>query len=264
MTQNTGVDFGRTAADYSRHRAGFPGEFFDRVRQYGVGVPDQRVLDLGTGTGTVARQFAQRGCSVVALDISEALIAEARALDRKSGVAIDYRVARAEDTGLGDASFDIVTASQCWHWFDRVVVAAEAMRLLKPAGSIVIAHFDWLPQPGNVVEATEALIEAFNPKWNLGGGNGLYPAWFADLTGAGFLALESFSFDIDVPYAREAWLGRIRASAGVAASLPPSDVEKFSRALDKLLQSKFPGDPLVIPHRVFAVIGRKPMEDETR
>jgi hypothetical protein len=108
------------------------------------------------------------------------------------------------------------------------------------------------------------LIEAFNPKWNLGGGNGLYPAWFADLTGAGFLALESVSFDIDVPYAREAWLGRIRASAGVAASLPPSDVEKFSRALDKLLQSKFPGDPLVIPHRVFAVIGRKPMEDETR
>ena len=89
--------------------------------------------------------------------------------------------------------------------------------------------------PGNVVEATEDLIEAFNPDWHLGGGAGLYPAWFTDLTGAGFTTLESFFFDLGVTYTREAWLERIRASVGVAASLPPDAVEKFSRAHAELL-----------------------------
>ena len=41
--------------------------------------------------------------------------------------------------------------------------ALEARRLLAPSGRLVIAHFDWLPLPGNVVEATEALIKAHNP-----------------------------------------------------------------------------------------------------
>ncbi len=262
MTRNAKVDFGRTAADYRRHRAGFPPEFFDRVLSHGIGVSGQRVLDLGTGTGTMARQFAQRGCEVVGLDIAEPLIAQARALDKEHGVTVDYRIGRAEDTGLGEGSFDVVTAGQCWHWFDRTAAAAEAMRLLVPGGAIAIAHFDWLPLPGNVVEATEALIEAFNPDWRMGGGTGLYPAWFGDLGGAGFIGLESFSFDLDVTYTRAAWLGRIRASAGVAASLPPAAVEEFSRAHRELLQSKFPDDPLMIPHRVFAVIGRAPKEGE--
>lgn len=57
-----GVDFGKTARDYGRYRAGFPETFFDRLSAFGVGQSGQRVLDLGTGTGTVAREFARRGC----------------------------------------------------------------------------------------------------------------------------------------------------------------------------------------------------------
>jgi hypothetical protein len=45
------IDFGRTAADYGRYRAGFPEALFDRLSRWGIGRPLQRVLDLGTGTG---------------------------------------------------------------------------------------------------------------------------------------------------------------------------------------------------------------------
>jgi hypothetical protein len=97
----------------------------------------------------------------------------------------------------------------------------------------VIAHFDWLPGPGNVVEATECLIEAHNPDWKLAGGMGMYPWWLRDVEAAGFHQIETFSYDVDVEYAPEAWRGRIRASAGVGASLPPDGVEAFDRALQR-------------------------------
>jgi 2-polyprenyl-3-methyl-5-hydroxy-6-metoxy-1,4-benzoquinol methylase len=93
------VDFAKTAEDYRRHRAGFPDSLFDRLAIQGIGRAGQRVVDLGTGTGTLARGFARRGCRVIGIDPAAPLLAQARDLDRAAGVEIDYREARAEDTG---------------------------------------------------------------------------------------------------------------------------------------------------------------------
>jgi hypothetical protein len=99
-----------------------------------------------------------------------------------------------------------------------------------PAGRLVIANFDWLPLPRSVVEATERIILDHNPEWRGANGNGVYPDWFDDLTAAGFVEIESFSFDVDVSYTNEAWIGRIRASAGVGASLSQESVARFDKA----------------------------------
>ncbi len=104
------VDFGRTASDYGRHRAGFPDRFFDRLFREGIVSAGDRVLDLGTGTGTVARGLALRGCRVTGLDRSGGLMDQARRLDHEAGVEIPYVIASAEQTGLDDHTFDVVTA----------------------------------------------------------------------------------------------------------------------------------------------------------
>lgn len=252
------VDFGRTAQDYGRFRAGFPVAFFDALEARGWIAPGLRALDVGTGTGTVARGLAERGLDVTGTDPAAALLEQARALAAEDGVSVRWRVGRAERHEEPDAAFDLVTAGQCWHWFDRKAAAAEAARVLVPGGRIVIAHFDWLPLPGNMVEATEALILTYNPSWTMGGGTGLYPHWLADLAGAGFGALETFSFDVAQPYTPEAWRGRIRASAGVKASLDEAAIARFDADLADMLATRFPGDTLLVPHRVWAVGGVRP------
>src|SRR5215217_4819901 len=168
------IDFGTTAQDYGRYRHGFPDALFDRLVAFGVGLPGVRVLDLGTGTGTLARGFARRGCTVTGLDPAAPMLEQARRLDEEASVRVEYVVGWAEETGLPDASFDVVTAGQCWHWFDRPKAAQEVRRLLAPNGCLVIAHFDWIPLPDNIVEATEKLIEQHNPEWRMSGGRGMY------------------------------------------------------------------------------------------
>ncbi len=252
------IDFGKTAQDYNQHRAGFPAELFGRLPAFGVGLPGQRVLDLGTGTGSLARGLAQRGCAVTGLDLSAPLLDQARQRDRAVGVQVGYVQAAAEQTGLPAHAFDVVAAGQCWHWFDRPRAAREVRRLLIPGGKFLITHFDWLPLPGNVVAATEQLILQHNPKWDGANGTGLHPAWFADAASAGFETIESFTFDKPVYYSHEAWRGRIRASAGIGASLAPRQVAQFDAELAEMLRVHFSEEPLAVPHRAFAVISTAP------
>ena len=91
-----------------------------------------------------------------------------------------------------------------------------------------------------------------------GRGLGIHPLWLRDLGEAGYRDLETFSYDVDAPYTPEAWRGRIRASAGVGASLSPERVERFDQELAELLSTRFPGALLSVPHRVFAVLARAP------
>ena len=74
------ADFGRTAGDYSRHRAGFPDTFFERL--FSEGHVHQGDAALDPGTGTVAWDLTLPVCDVTALDRSAPLLAEAAELDR--------------------------------------------------------------------------------------------------------------------------------------------------------------------------------------
>jgi ubiquinone/menaquinone biosynthesis C-methylase UbiE len=251
-------DFGQTADDYARHRAGFPEQLVQRLRESGIVWPGARAVDVGTGTGSLARLLAAGGCEVTAVDIAAPLLEQARRLDAEAGVRIAYVHARAEQTGLPARSYDLACAGQCWHWFDRPAAAAELRRLLRAGASALIAHFDWLPLTGNVVQATEDVILRHSPRWQFAKGTGLYPQWLTDLREAGFEAVQTFSFDIDVAYTHESWIGRLRASAPILGTLPHDAVQPFCEDMTALLRSRFAAEPLLVPHRVWAVTARAP------
>lgn len=251
------VEFGRAAADYNRYRVPYPEELFNRLKTFDIDFAQSRLLDLGTGTGFLARGFARRGADVVGIDIDPALLAAARQV-AEPGSQPSYVRAAAEDLPLGDSAVGVVTAGQCWHWFDRERVAAAVYRAIEPGGVLIITHLDWLPLPGTVVAATEDLILEWNPEWRGAGRFGFYPAWAQDVIAAGFTAVETFSFDIDVSFTHEAWRGRIRASAGVGGSLTDEAVARFDDALAARLDDRFPAEPLEVPHRSFTLVCRAP------
>ncbi len=252
------VDFDKTSSDYATHRAGFPASFYERLLAMGIEFSGKRLVDIGTGTGTLARGFAQRGAIVTGIDPSPNMLAEATRLAAGEGLTIEFVNATAEHTGCADAQMDLVSAGQCWHWFDRPAAGAEVYRILKPGGRIIIAHYDWIPLPGNLLELTENLICQFNPAWRGGGGTGIYRRWYADVSGAGFKELASCTYDEAAPYTHEAWRGRVRASAGIAASLPADRVKAFDSALAEAMARHFPADPLAVHHRVFILSACKP------
>ena len=252
------VDFGLTAGDYAAHRAGFPNSFFDLLEEHVMPIQGIRAVDLGTGTGSVARALALRGArTVIGVDPSEALTTQAKNLDEAAGVQVEYVHTTAESTGLPAQSADLVIAAQCWWWFEAESAVREAHRLLAPDGHIVIASLDWLPLPESVPEATELLIRQANPGWTLYGGTGQHPGWLDDLRQGGFSNAGYFQYDLYIPYMHEAWRGRIRASAGIGATLTPDQVATFDQTLADMLVERFSWQPLLVPHRIYAAIGRR-------
>ena len=251
------IDFGKTAQDYKTHRQGFPPAFFNQLAQAGIIRRGKRALDVGTGTGTVARGMALAGCQVTGLDISAELIAQAKVLDAEAGVTVNYVIAPAENTGLPSASFDLFTAGQCWHWFKHIETLTEVKRVLVDGGLLVIAYLDWIPLKGNVVELTEGLMQTHNPNWTGGNGDGLYSHYLRDIAEAGFKNIETHSFDLNLIYTHEAWRGRIRASAGIGASLSVEQIGAFDREHEALLKAHFPHDPLEVFHRVWWIVAQK-------
>ena len=98
------IDWSLTSGDYAAHRPGPPARLYDMLALLGVGRPGQRLLDLGTGTGLVAREFARRGCNVSGTDIAPGQVDAAREQARAEGLAVDFQVAPAEACPYADAS----------------------------------------------------------------------------------------------------------------------------------------------------------------
>lgn len=253
------VDFGTAAGDYARHRPGFPDAFFDPVGRAGIGTSGQRVLDLGTGTGSLARGFAARGCCVVGLDPSVRMLHEAVGLTRAAGLRVHYIQATAEAISLRDGACDIVCAGQCWHWFDRDRASREVARLLRPGGRALIGYLTYLSDPGTLGRATEVLVLRYHPDWQLAGSDGRMPQYAADLATQGLGHLETFEFDVDILFTHDSWRGRFRTCNGVLA-LSPEHQAAFDEDLCALLASSY-RDPILVPHRVYGILAQKCREE---
>lgn len=100
-----------------------------------------RILDVGTGTGYFAVLLGAKGHDVIGIDLTPAMIDEAKALAGDLGVSAEFEVMDAQSLGFPDEFFDaVVTRNLTWTLPAPERAYAEWLRVLKPGGMLL--NFD--------------------------------------------------------------------------------------------------------------------------
>jgi ubiquinone/menaquinone biosynthesis C-methylase UbiE len=122
-------------------------------------VSPERILDLGTGTGVVARALAERypEADVVGIDLSPAMIEEARRkLPQALAPRVDFQVGDAAELVSPDGDFDLVVLSNMIPFFD------ELARIVEPGGRLVLSFSRGAETP--IYVPPERLREELGPR----------------------------------------------------------------------------------------------------
>ncbi len=225
-------DWGRTSEDYAKFRDIYPSEFYERIAARGLCVDGQRVLDIGTGTGVLPRNMRRFGAKWTGADISEDQIAQAKRLSE--GMGFDYYALPAEKLDFPDGTFDVVTACQCFWYFDHEVLMPKIRRMLKPDGRLLILCMEWLPFEDKIAGASEELVLKYNPKWS-GAGETMHPINIPECYFRDFELVFSEEYVLPVHFTRESWNGRMKACRGVGASLSESETAAWEAEHIRLL-----------------------------
>jgi len=127
--------FSDKAENYTKYRPVYPDAVIDKILE-NLTLPIT-AADIGAGTGISARQLASRGVNVIAIEPNAAMKNAA-----KNHQGIEWKNGTAEATNLPDASVDLITCFQSFHWFKPEPTLLEFRRILKPNGRLAIVFQD--------------------------------------------------------------------------------------------------------------------------
>lgn len=247
-------DWGRASADYARFRDIYPQEFYDRIVSRGLCVSGQRVLDLGTGTGVLPRALARYGAKWTGTDISQEQTEQAKRLSR--GLDIEYYAIPAEEIDFPDGTFDVVTACQCFWYFDHEKLMPKLYRLLKPGGSVLVLYMAWLPFEDSIARASERLVLKYNPQWS-GAAETMHPIDIPACYNKSFSVVQREEFPLSVRFTRQNWHGRMKACRGVGASLTDEEISEWEKEHIALLSEIAPEEFEVKHYAAMAELRRR-------
>lgn len=128
-----------------RYRPPFPPEVFTVLSGLVAETP-RRVLDLGCGTGFVARELLSFVDAVDAVDVSEGMIGAGKQLPGGNDPNLRWILGRAEDAPL-DPPYALVTAGDSLHWMDWPVLMPRLGEMLTANGFLAIFENGQEPPP---------------------------------------------------------------------------------------------------------------------
>ncbi len=241
-------DWGKASKYYAKYRDIYPDEFYQKILDLGYCKDNQKILDLATGTGVLPRNMHKYGGKWTGVDISENQIKYAKELS--DNLDINYIVSPVEELAFEENNFDVITACQCFMYFDKNILLPKIHKWLKTNGHLLIMFMNWLPYESEIAYRSEELVLKYNPTWS---GKGSIrseietPDCLADM----FTVSNKIAFDINVNFTRDTWHGRIKACRGIGTgALSKEEIAKWEIE-HKAMLSSYP-EKFTIPH--FATI----------
>jgi SAM-dependent methyltransferase len=154
--------FSNRVDDYVTYRPSYPAALIEKLTALAQLGPGRVVADVGSGTGILTGLLLATGARVIGVEPNTAMRSAAeRAL--AAVASFESRDGSAEATGLPEASVDLVTAAQAFHWFDPVAARAEFARILRPGGNVALVWNQRRDTPLN--REYEAMLERYAPDY---------------------------------------------------------------------------------------------------
>lgn len=130
--------FSNRVENYVKYRPSYPDAIVEFLEK-NIGLKkDQRIVDVGSGTGIFSELFLKHGYRVVGIEPNDEM---REAAEKKLSVYPGFisKDNRAEQIGLRKQSVDLITVAQAFHWMDPAITKKEFLRIVKPGGHIVLA-----------------------------------------------------------------------------------------------------------------------------
>lgn len=126
------------------------------------------VLDVATGTGSLAIELGEVASNVIGIDLSSKMLAVAKRKVKQEN--LDFQEMDASKMVFGDNEFDMATISLGLHDMPleiRTAVLSEVKRVLKPSGKLYVFEYD-LPNNPTIKWLAPRLLNTFESKYYLG------------------------------------------------------------------------------------------------
>jgi len=196
--------FDRQAAHYDGQWNAWTEESLRWLLEQSEAGPEDVVLDVATGTGFTALAFAPYVRSVVGLDVSPGMLAQAARQAQERGLTnVTFQEGAAESLPFADAAFDLVTCRIAPHHFLSISrFCEEVARVLKPGGRFVLADTS-VPDDDPEADAWQNRVEA---RRDLSHVRNYTPReWRAFVEGAGLSITTMTAADGDIPITLNDW-----------------------------------------------------------
>ncbi len=158
--QDSTQRFSNRVNDYVKTRPSYPAQVIALLREKAGLGPGSTVADVGAGTGIFTRLLLETGATVYAVEpngpMRQALVESVPGEPR-----LHVHEGTAEKTGLADASVDLITAAQAFHWFDVPRARQEFLRVLKHGGYVALVWNSRLEDTTPFLVAYEDLLKHF-------------------------------------------------------------------------------------------------------
>lgn len=259
---NKGLFVG-AADDYEKYRPKLPATVLDYLVQRFALNRTSVAVDLGTGTGDLARQIQPFVGRVLAIDPDPEMLRVAQeASSKEQAHSIEWRLGRAEEWQGEPNQFALVAASRAFHWMDQDRVLRQSLRCIAPGGGFAtIADQSLWTGVDAWQETTKHTIQEFLGVARRAGTGcfaGTREPYDALLERSGFVEVESIRFAQRREWSFERILGYLYSTTFASKALFGEKLGAFeSRLHEALGRPKL--NTLFVEHAVFRVhSGRKP------